>query len=295
MVRGEGRAAVLRGPGRRHLVAVVTGRLVAVMAVGDEHRLGPHQPGHLGGHRLVGQRPHPALHAQVVGGLDRRLAGHRLVEQVLHLPPGIRVEAEHLAEVRPAGPREQESVLLGAAHRLLVRVDVAGAEPLQANAGHDAAADVPRSLDLELLVVDVQGRGRLLHDDPFVSPLPQELRRPRVLVRPFVVAWLLPVEFQADHVGGMPLVELRLQGPVDDVVGGRDHLRQGADVLGVIAEAAERGDGGHAGPSGCGEEIEVGIVANRGAGADGATPARGCRHRLAGRSLRPSWAPLTRM
>ena len=248
VVLGQRCAAVLGGVACGQLVAVVAGGLVAVVAVGDEDRLRPHQPGHFRGHGLVGQRPHPALHAQVVGGLERRLAGHGLVEQGLHLPLRVRVEAEDLAEVCLAGPREQQPVLLRPAHRLLVGMDVAGAESLQAHAGHHAAADVLLPLHLKLLVVDVEGRRRLLHHHPLLPPLLQELGSPGVFVGGLAVARLLPVELDPDHVGRVPLVELRLEGGVDDVVGGRDHLRQGADVLGVIAEAAERSDGGHACP-----------------------------------------------
>ena len=64
------------------------------------------------------------------------------------------------------------------------------------------------------------------------------------------VAGLFAVELQPDDVGGVPLVERFLERRIDDVVGWRDHLRQGADVLGVVAEAAKRRDGGHQ-ESGC--------------------------------------------
>ena len=106
MVGRELLARMLLRPGLGHFVAVVAGRLVAVMAVGDEHRLRPHQAGHLGRHRLVGHRPHHALHAQVVGGLHRRLPGHHVLEQLLHLASRVGIEPKHLAEVGLAGPRE---------------------------------------------------------------------------------------------------------------------------------------------------------------------------------------------
>ena len=245
MVRGERRPAVLGRPGGRHLVTVVAGCLVAVVTVGDEHRLGPHQPGDPGRDGLVRQRPHPAPDAEMVGGLDRGLAGHGGVEHPLHLAVGVGVQAEHLTEVGPAGPGEEQTVLLGTRHRLLVGMDVAGAESLQADAGHDAAADVPRALDLELLMVDVKDGRRLLHDHPLLAPVAQEAGGPGVLVAPLVVPRLLAVELQADDVGGVLFVEPGLQGGVDDVVGGRDDLGQGADVRGVVAEAAKGRDGGH--------------------------------------------------
>ena len=128
-------------------------------------------------------------------------------------------------------------------------MDVAGAETLEADARHHPPANERASLHLELLMVDVECRGRLLHHHPLVAPGAEELRRPGVLVRPLVIPRLLPVEFDADHVGGVPLVERLLERSIDDVVRRGDHLRQGADVLGVVAEAAERGDVGHGGGS----------------------------------------------
>ena len=231
------------------LVPVVAGSLVTVVAVGDEHRLRSHQPGHLRRHCLIRQRPHPALHAEVVGRLQRRLPRHDRIEELLHLPFGVGIEPEHLTQICPAGPREEETVLLRARHRLLVGMDVAGAEPLQANPRHHPPANEGAPLDLELLVVDVERRGRLLHHHPLVAPATKELRRPGVLVRPLVIPRLLPVELDPDHVGGVPLVERLLERRVDDVVRRGDHLREGADVLGVVAEAAERGDVGHGGES----------------------------------------------
>ena len=220
-----------------------------MVAIGDEHRLRSHQPGHLRRHRLVGERPHPALHAEVVGRLQRRLPRHDGIEELLHIPFGVGIEPEHLAQIRPAGSREEETVLLRARHRLLVGMDVAGAEPLQANSRHHPAAHKRSPLDLELLVVDVERRGRLLHHHPLVAPTAEELRRPGVFVCPLVIAGLLPIELDPNHVGGVPLVERLLERRVDDVVRRGDHLREGADVLGVVAKAAERGNVGHGGRS----------------------------------------------
>ena len=252
---------MLLGPGRRHLVAVGARRLVAMMAVGDEHRLRPQEPGHLGYRCLVNNGPHPARHSQVISRLHRRLAGHGGIERLLHLALRVGVEPKHLAEVGPAGTGEQQAILLRAAHRLLVGMDVAGAKPLEPHPRHHAPADELPPLDLELLVVDVERRRRLLHHHPLLPPRLQILGGPGVFVALLVIARLLPVELQPDHVGRVLLVELRLQVRIDHVVGRRDHLRQRADVLGVVAEATERGDGGHG--ARCLEGVRTGVEKRR--------------------------------
>ena len=61
--------------------------------------------------------------AQMVGRFERRDAGDRRFEQVLGLVLGIGIEAEDLAEIRPARRPELEPVGLGAAVRLFVRID----------------------------------------------------------------------------------------------------------------------------------------------------------------------------
>jgi hypothetical protein len=248
-------AAMLLRPRLGHLVAVVAGRFVAVMAVGDKHRLRPHEPGHLGRHRLVGDRPHHAPHTEMVGGFHGRLTRHRLFEQFLHLTRRVGIEPKHLAEVGLAGPRQQQPVLLRARHRLLMRMDIAGAKPLHPHPRHEPAADMLLPLHLEFLVVDIQGRGRLLHDHPFIPPLLQELCGPGVLIGLVIVARLLAVELQPHHIGRVLFVELRLQGGVDHVIRWGDHLREVADVLGVVAEAAERGDRGHDDPCDTGADV----------------------------------------
>ena len=80
--------------------------------------------------------------AEVVGRLERRLADDRGFEDLLGLVLGIGIEAEDLAEVRPARPPQFEPVGLGAAVGLFVRVDVPLAELLQPHAAHEAAAGV---------------------------------------------------------------------------------------------------------------------------------------------------------
>ena len=121
--------------GRRQFVAVVAGRFVAMMAVGDEDRLRAHLAGQMRNHARIGHRPHAMDHAQMVGRLDgRRLADGRF-EQVLGDAFGIGIQAEDLAEVRLAGARQQQAIGLRAREGFFVRIDAAFAEPLQAGSG----------------------------------------------------------------------------------------------------------------------------------------------------------------
>ncbi len=216
-----------------------------MVAVGDEHRPGPQQSRHLRRHSLVDDRPHLARHTLVVGGLDRRLPCHGGVEQCLHLAGRIRIEAKHLAEIHPAGPHQEQPILLRPRHRLLVGMDVAGAESLQPHPGHHPAADKRLPLELKCLVVDVERRRGLLHEHALSLPLLEKPGGPGVPVQAVVVTGLLAVELQPHHVRRVTIVERGLQGVIDHVVGRRDHLRERADMLGVVAESTERGDGGH--------------------------------------------------
>ncbi len=126
-----GRIVWLQLAGGGQFVAVVAGRFVAVVAVGDEQRLGGHQLDQLRDHRRIGDRPQAMDDAQVVGGFDRRNLLGGGFEQVLGGVGVVGKQAEDLAQVRPAGAGQQQAVLLGARKRLFVRVDVSLAEALQ--------------------------------------------------------------------------------------------------------------------------------------------------------------------
>ena len=140
------------------LVAVVAGRLVAVVAVGDEDRLGAHDGRKLGDRRDVGHRPEAMDDAQVVGGHQRRLFGRGRVQKVLGLALGIGIQSEDRAEVGLGDDGEHEAIDLGRRQGLFVREDLALAEPGEALAADEAAAHIGRAGVGELLVVDVDGR-----------------------------------------------------------------------------------------------------------------------------------------
>ena len=107
---------------------------------------------------------------------------------------GVGVEAEDRAEVHGGGVEQLQAVGLGAGQRLLVGIDAAGAERLQADAGQEAAARVAAALDLEVLVVDVQRPGGVLHQNVVALPVAQEAGGAGVAVLGLVVARLFLVE-----------------------------------------------------------------------------------------------------
>ena len=76
-------------------------------------------------------------------------------------------------------------------------------------------------------------------------PFAEEAGGAGVAVLAFVVARLFLVEDEADDVVGAAVVEGLLQRGVDDVVGRRDHVAEGADAAQVVAVGAEGPDLGH--------------------------------------------------
>ena len=162
-MRGREESAVV------DFVAILARRFVAVMAVGDEDRLGAHQCGQGRNDRNIGHRPEPMHHAQVIDGLKRRLVGHGLVEQVFGLFFRIGIQAEDRAEVRLAHGHQHEPVELWAGHGFLVRKDLAFAETREPLPGQETAAGVGRAGIGEILVIDVDGRIALGEQHPFAS------------------------------------------------------------------------------------------------------------------------------
>ena len=140
------------------LLPVVAGGLVAVVAVGDEDRLGAHHGRELRDHGHVGDRPEAMDHAQMVGGHQRRLVGHGGVQQVLGLALGVGIEAEDRAHLGLGHHGEHEPIDLGGRQGFFVREDLALAEPREPLAAEEPAADVLRAGGVELLVIDVDGR-----------------------------------------------------------------------------------------------------------------------------------------
>ena len=231
--------------GRGQFVAVFQAGLVAVVAVGDEDRLGRPSGLDRGAASLVGDRPEalttPRWSVASSGVRSRKPAStareHRAV--------GIGIEAEDRAEVEPGGVIERQAVGLGAGEGLLVREDLPLAERLQPDPGEEPAAGVASPLDLEGLLVDVEGGWSSSRRMPSRRQSLQESRGPGVAVWARCVAGFLAVQLQADDVVRAGVVEPVLERRLDHVVGRRDHVGEGADPGHVVADPAEGMDLGH--------------------------------------------------
>ena len=226
-------------PGGCQFVSVVTGGLVAMVPIGNKHRLRADAGGNGTDHLHVGYGPHAVDHAQVVHRFDRRPACHGSIEHALNFARGIGIQPKHLAEISLAGPREQQAVLLGRGQRLFVRKDPPFAEPLQPAAAHESAPHTFAPLAGEMLVIDIERRHGIGGEQALVLPVAKEARRSGVSVVLLVVAGLFAVQDQPHDVGGVALVERVLEGRIDHVVRrGRD-VAQRAHVPQVVADAAK--------------------------------------------------------
>ena len=163
-------------------------------------------------------------------------------ENVLSLVFRIGKQAEDLAEVRAARAPQLQPVGLRGAVRLLVRVDLAFAEPLEPAAAHEAAARVLDAAILKHLVIDVDRRVGLGEQHALALPHAQLPRRTRVAIVVFVVAGLVLIENQPHDVGRVLVVQLLLQLAIDHVVRRRDDVAERTDVTKIVADAAEGGD-----------------------------------------------------
>ena len=236
------------------VAAILAGRFVAVVAVGDEDRLGPDHGGHGGNGANVGYRPNLAHHAQVIGRHDRGQAADRLVQNCLGLVGRIGIEAENLAQVGLRRGHQHQPVDLGTGQGLFVRKDLPFAERRQPQPGHETAAIVGHALGRELLMIDVNRRIGIRVEHAFRLPVLVEPLGPRVAVVDLVVVARLDlVEDQADDVIGALLVEFGLEFRADDVVGRGDHVAQRSDLAKVVANGTKGLNLRH-----CGSVVEEG-------------------------------------
>jgi len=228
-----------------NLLAVLAGRLVAVVAVGNVHGLGSEQGCHIGDHAHVGHRPQAVHGAPGIGGHQGRAARNGGIQQTIDLAVRVGVQAEHGAEVGLGDHGEHEPVELRGRGGLLVGEHESFAKRRQEHAGHKATAHVLLACILELLAIHVQGWISLLEQDPFGAPILEKAGRAGVAVVGLVVPVFHAVEVHAHEVAWVAAVEIILQGRVDDVVGRADHVAQRADVAQVVADAAKGLDLGH--------------------------------------------------
>src|SRR5688500_18861 len=80
------------------LLPVAKGRLVAVVAVGDEDRPGTHQAADLTQYMLVRHLPEATDDAEVIDRLQGQRAPDPAIEDLLHFAVGVRVKSEYRAE-----------------------------------------------------------------------------------------------------------------------------------------------------------------------------------------------------
>ena len=171
-----------------------------MVPVGDKQWPPVHQGTHLGGRLLVGDDPQAADYPQVVG-YDQVGAGQRAeIENGHHLVSLVGIEGEHLAQVHVCGLQQVQSVFLGSAEGLLVRVNGAAAELLQRHPGHESAANERVSVGRELLLVKVKGRAALADQHTAVLPFLQAFGGPSVAVVALGVGLGLLAVDQPHHV-----------------------------------------------------------------------------------------------
>ena len=202
-------------------------RLVAVMAVGDDHLRRRHQRLHPLDRRRVGDAPQAVqLAAEVTRLGDRRAAaGRRLAQQ----PLGIRGQHEEEADVGPGRLEMPHAVLLGAGVRALVRQHDAArvvghlAQRDEAGARHLGAAGAVG------LRVGIDRRPLLARPHPIGEPALEDVAGRLIPIAPP----FLSREGDADDVLGAHRVEAVLQLGRDLVVGRRRH---GSDVT-LLADA----------------------------------------------------------
>ena len=221
------------------LLEVAQGRLVAVVAVGDEHRLRADEARDDADRVLVVQRPEAVDDAERVGRLQRQAPADAGGDGRGDLVGGVGVEAEDRAEVHARRVHELQAVGLRAGERLLVGEDAARAERLQPDAGHEPLAGQPPALGLELLLVDVERPRPVLHQHVLAEPLAQGVRRARVAVVGLGVGRGLALQDEADDVVRTSGEEALLHRRVDHVIRRGDHVAERPHPAQVVAIAAK--------------------------------------------------------
>src|SRR5205814_2571415 len=108
-------------------------------------------------------------------------SAYGLVELALALAL-VGIKAKELAQVHGGRAKQLEPVRLGTGHRLFVRVDTAFAETLETDPSHETSPREALPFDLELLVVDINGPRRVLHQNVVSLPIAQKLGGTRVSI-----------------------------------------------------------------------------------------------------------------
>lgn len=151
----------------------------------------------------------------------------------------IGVEAEHRAEVHAGGAKELQAVGFRAGKSLFVRVDAPLAERFQPHPRQETLAHMLPPFHLINLFIDIQCRGAIALENVVGQPIAQEGGAARVAVVRFGVAGQLAVENQADDIERAIIVELVLQGGVDDIVRWRHHIGKGPGLGQIVTIGSE--------------------------------------------------------
>ncbi len=232
----DGAVSRCRRAGVAALVAVVDRGLEPVVPVGEHDRCTPDDRDdrvHVG---RLGDAAELVRHAVVVHGLGEgeRAVGHRGQSRGRREPPD-------RVEVDPRRPEQREAVALRLGQRALVGEDVALARRGRQDQPAEDADRVPGRGALVGVAhaVAVEGGLVVAGEDAGSRPLGEQVCR--VLVAVGVAVGL--GEDQPDRVVLGPLRESVALVGIDDVIGWRDHR---FEVDGVVADAAERAELGHA-------------------------------------------------
>ena len=225
---------------RAALLLVHAGRLVAVVAVGDQQLRGG-QRGRDGGARLrVGDAPEAVDRAVLVGHLAPGRALDVRGDGAPRRPRRVVVEREDGGEVGLGRAGQPQAVLLGPGVRALVRADLARAVVLDAHAREQAVAGAPDAVGTRVVLRERPDRGLLVaHEHAVALPGGEHLGgvRVRVAVGARQVDLDDVVRRARDQLGALRVV--------DDVV---RRSRQGLEAAGgveVVVEGAEGLDVGH--------------------------------------------------
>ena len=229
----EGHELVVRA---RMAPRVFHRRLVAMVAVGDDHARAAQRGLDAGDRRRIGHAPEAMPLALEIARFCDRLAARRRCRE--ERPARIRDEHEQQTRVRARCLQQPHAILLGPGMGALVRQHLAARV-----VGHLAQRDEPNArhlaaVDAICLVIRIHGRRRLARPQPLGEPRVERRARPRVLVGAALrlIAWIR----DADDVRRAHRIEKILLLGADLIVRRRDDLAEIALAIDRIAVTVER-------------------------------------------------------
>ncbi len=241
-----------------NLLGVHPGRLVAVMAVGDQQLCLRTRPLDGLDRGRVGDPPEPVDGPVIVSGLRPRILLRERRKRRPRALVGIREQREDRREVRARGAGEPQPVLLRPRMSALVWPDPAGAIVLHPDASEESAAGPLAAVGSGVVLGQCPDCRLLVTDDhALIAPLREQLRGVGIPVP--VPLW----EVDADDVVGRAGLERRPLLGIDHVVGRGNHVLEPAGPLGVVTQRQKRLDIGHRGGGGYSTRAEAGSADQR--------------------------------